>query len=76
MKTDLRRERGLQIAARQDRVHLTLHTEVRTLDAPLARLQRLVDQLAERDEPAIPRPNGQFRPFRGDRPHYLPDPGP
>src|SRR5215207_10013018 len=29
----------------------------------------------ETRRPEIPRPNGQFRPFRGDRRHYLPDPG-
>jgi hypothetical protein len=54
MHADLRRERGLGVAARQDRADLAGRPEVRACDPLLVRVQRLADQLAELNEPREP----------------------
>jgi hypothetical protein len=53
VKADLRRQRSLQIASREDRVHLPLGPEVRPRDLPFMRLELLVDQLTKPQQPPL-----------------------
>jgi len=57
MHTDLRGQRGLRVAAGEDRRDLARPAEVRAGDALLVRRERLADEVAELDQASQSGPN-------------------